>query len=65
MFFNYNVWGAYDKNDKLVAEFTEYEDAAKFYHEHNKEYKILLYNKKINCYFVVPDYELQLSLIEE
>ena len=60
MFFDYNVLEAYDKNDKLVAEFTEFEDAAKFYHEHNKEHKILLHNKKADVYFVVPDDELPL-----
>ena len=60
MFFDYNILQAYDKDDNFVAEFTEFEDAAKFYHKHNKEHKILMYNKKFDVYFTVPDDELPL-----
>lgn len=62
MVFDYNILQAYDKNDNLVAEFTEFEDAAKFYHAHNKEHKILMYNKKFDVYFEVPDDELPLPI---
>jgi hypothetical protein len=60
MEFDFNILQAYDKDNNLVAEFTEFEDAAKFWHANNKEYRILMYNKKFDVYFTVPDDELPL-----
>lgn len=65
MEFDYNVLEAYDKDGNFMGEFTEFEDAAKFYHEHNKECEILLHNKKFDCYFIVPEDELPLPLNKE
>ena len=60
MEFDFNILQAYDKNNNLVAEFTEFEDAAKFWHTNNREYRILMYNKKFDVYITVPDDELPL-----
>ena len=65
MVFDYNVLEAYDKDGIFMEEFTEYEDAAKFYYAHNKECEILLHNRILDTYFVVPEDELQLQLTEE
>lgn len=60
MEFDFNILQAYDKDNNLVAEFTEFEEATKFWYANNKEYRILMYNKKFNVYFTVPDDELSL-----
>ncbi len=65
MEFEYNVLEAYNKDGIFMKEFTEFEDAVKFYHEHNKECEILLHNKKLDTYFVVPEDELILPLTKE